>query len=246
MAGARKKGWFVRTLWILGALAGSSLQPIAGQNSRDRPFELIATVEVSSKYYWRGFDVTGNNAILQPSLTFSHDPSGLWFDLWASASLTSREESRTEDEVDLTFGWDWEPAAVCGFVAGAQLYLYPSAAGGHNHTHEVFGGIEFPAWPLETTVIYYHDLDLGSGGYLENRGSHAFGRLTISGSLGLSFGQYTSKRGFSDVLLGASYAFELAGETTLSPYLKGALVGDRERNSSSSEFWFGLVLSWGR
>lgn len=228
------------TLPLTGTLA-------AEDKDADAPVGVSATADLASTYYWRGFDLTDHNPALQPDLTLTHNPSGLFIDLWGSAALDDRSWTRDLDEIDLIVGLDHSLSSTVDVSAGAVFYFYPRLNPAEDSTEEAYAGLSFPSLPLSPSATYYQDFNLGDGGYLLVGGSHSIGALTLSADSGFNFKQYSDKTGFTDLVLGASYDINL-GESGayLTPYVRFAAVDDKERNPDSTEVWFGLSLGWDR
>jgi hypothetical protein len=211
------------------------------------PFRVGAAADLVSTYYWRGFDLTDHNPALQPDLTVTHDPSGLFVDLWASAALDDRSWTRDADEIDLTVGLDHSVSSAVAVSVGAIFYFYPRLDPTEDWSEEAYVGVSFPGLPLGPSATYYQDFNLGDGGYLRIGGSHSIGALSLSADSGFNFRQYTNRTGFTDLVLGASYDITL-GESgaSLTPYVRFAAVDDKQRNPDHTEAWFGLSLGWER
>jgi hypothetical protein len=204
-----------------------------------------AAADLVSTYYWRGFDITDHHPAFQPGFTLTHNPSGLWVNVWGSAALDERSWTRDVDEIDLTVGLDRSLSSAVDFSVGAIVYLYPRLEPAEDSTEEAYAGLSFPSLPLSPSATYYQDFNLGDGGYLLVGGSHSIGALTLSADSGFNFKQYTDKTGFTDLVLGASYDLYLGTSGTyLTPYVRFAVVDDKERNPDNAEVWFGLSLGW--
>jgi uncharacterized protein (TIGR02001 family) len=227
---------------LLFGAAGSHGQP-AGS---DPPLGVEIEAEVVSKYYWRGFNVTDDKPALQPGITLRHNPSGLWFNFWASLSLGNRPATRDTDEIDVTLALDRLLGETATLTAGVIFYRYPRLSTEENSTEEVFAGISFPEIPIQLRILYFQDFGLGDGGYFEVGGLHGIGDLSLAADLGIGASQYTGKKGFVDLVVGASYDVALGDSGFLSPFVRFAVVGDRDRNPDGTEFWFGVSVGWER
>ena len=210
------------------------------------PISLGASGEVVSEYYWRGYDITDGRPAFQPNFDLSHGPSGLWFNFWGSFALADRTQTRETDELDLTVGIDRSVNSALDLTAGAVFYVYPRLDPNEDLTEELFLGFSLPSLPLTPAVVYFQDLSLGDGGYLQVGGSHSIRDLTLSLRSGFNFKQYTKKTGFTDLVLGAGYDIRLGAGGYLTPSVNFAVVDDKERNPDSSELWFGIRFGWDR
>lgn len=233
------------TLLLAAPLLSTTL-PAADQDA-DPVWSLNATADVVSTYYWRGFDLTEHNPALQPSFTLTHNPSGLSVNLWGSTALDERSWTGDLDELDLTVGLDHSLGSAVDVNVGAIFYFYPRLEPSENSTEEAYAGLSFPSLPLSPSVSYFQDFDLGDGGYLLVGGTHSVGGLTLSADSGFNFKQYTERTGFTDLVLGASYYLYLGTSGAyLTPYVRFAVVDDKERNPDDTEFWFGIAVAWDR
>jgi uncharacterized protein (TIGR02001 family) len=231
-------------LVLLSPSAASHAQPTT--NTDEPTIGVEVEADVVSTYYWRGFDVTDHEPALQPGFTLRHKPSGLWFNVWTCLALNNRQRSREADEIDLTLALDRPLGEPATLTLGFLHYRFPRVVPEENSTDELFAGIFFSELPLQPSIFYFHDFGLGDGGYLQVGGVHALGPLTLAADLGFSLAQYTDKKGFSDLVVGASYDIPVAGTGYLSPFVKFAVVDDRDRNPDRSEFWFGVAVGWER
>ncbi len=231
---------------ILLALILPMLSAGAFGEDQDDPGTVSVGVsaDVVSDYYWRGFDVTDGHPAFQPNFDFSHNASGLWFNFWGSFPLSDRAQLRDTDELDFTVGLDRSLNDKLDITAGAVFYAFPRLDPSEDLTEEVFLGFSFSSLPLSPTTIYYQDLNLGDGGYLQVSGSQSIKNLTLSLQSGFNFKQYTEKTGFNDLIIGAGYDISLGTGGYLTPYVNFAVVDDKERNPDNTELWFGISFGW--
>jgi hypothetical protein len=218
-----------------------------GEDKNDPdPVGLGASGEVVSEFYWRGYDVTDGHPAFQPNFDLSHGSSGLWFNFWGNLPLSDRAQTRETDELDFTVGIDRSVNDALDITAGAIFYVFPRLEPDEDLTEELFVGFSLPSLPLTPTVIYFQDLSLGDGGYLQVGGTHSIHDLTLSLRSGFNFKQYTDKTGFTDLVLGAGYDISLGTGGYLTPSVNFAVVDDKERNPDSAELWFGIRFGWDR
>lgn len=210
------------------------------------PWAVDVVVEFSSKYFWRGFDVFPDSWVWHPELEIGHQPSGLWLNLWVAQAVQKRDEYGLGDELDLTLGWD-RPLGK-GVVAGIGgiLYWYPRFDGEDERTRELFARCQFQDLPLSPEVAYFHDFDLGRGGYLQITGDRQLRDFELGFESGFTFKQYTSKSGLSHLALSLAYVREFGGGGWISPFVRGALIADEERNPDDATAWFGVSIGWGK
>ena len=83
------------------ALGSLSIEARAEEPAKSITVE--AGADVVSSYIWRGTDCAGFS--IQPSLTFTHEKSGLSFNVWASAELFEGHDWANMTEFDLALSW---------------------------------------------------------------------------------------------------------------------------------------------
>lgn len=221
---------------------------LAAQSEEEEEFSLSVggSVDLVSRYIWRGFDITDDRPVVQPGFTLAHNSSGLWLNVWSSQSIAARDLTRDADELDLTFGFDHDLNDHIAISLGSISYFYPRLSTNEDFTSEVYGGLTLTGLPLSPNLSYYHDFKLGDGGYWAVGGAHSFRDLTLSMDFGFNDGQYTEKSGFLDAVFGASYDIALGSGGYLTPYVRIAIIDDEARNPDNSEAWFGVAFGWER
>lgn len=80
-----------------------TLTTVAKAEEPAKSISIEAGADVVSSYIWRGQDCGGFS--IQPSLTISHETSGLSFNVWASAELFEGSEWANMNEFDLALSW---------------------------------------------------------------------------------------------------------------------------------------------
>lgn len=216
----------------------------ARSTAAEGPYEVTFSVEMASTYYWRGFNLTDDNWVVQPGIQARHSASGLGFSVWSSHALGDRRITGDADEVDLTMEWIRRLGRHLEVAAGGTLYAYPRWNGENEWSRELFAGLSLPEVFLAPSATYYHDFDQGDGGYLAVSGSHAFRRFELSVESGFSFHQYTERSGFNDLVAELSCGFDVGTRGSLAPFLRLGVIRDRERNPDDAMIWFGFNLSW--
>lgn len=232
-------------LLVLATLLSATRTASAEEEDSEPAFSINAAADITSTYYWRGYDLTDHEPAFQPSLTLTHNASGLSVNLWGSAAMDDGSWTRELDEIDLTVSLDRTLTEGVDVSVGTIVYFYPRLNEEEDSTEEVYAGLSFPSLPLSPSVTYFQDFDLGDGGYLLVGGSHSVGNVTLTADSGFNFEQYTEKTGFTDLVLGISYDLSLGTSGAyLTPFARFAAVNDKERNPDNAEFWFGFTLGW--
>lgn len=235
----------MRKILIIGTVLLVSLHLASIQvAANDEPFTVGVSVDLTSTYYWRGFNVTDDHPAIQPTLAVRHNRSGLFFEFWSSHALSNRSDFAEADEYDFTLGWDFSLGSQAGLTLGAIAYVYPRLEREEDLSREFFAGLYLVDVPLNPSVTYYRDIDLGDGGYLELGASRCLGDLALGADLGFSFEQYTPRNGLSDVVLKAAYTIPIGAEGSIAPFVNLAVVNDSARNPDDTVFWFGVTLAW--
>jgi len=139
------------------------------------------TVGLYSKYVWRGFELSKDSMVIQPSVTIGYQ--GLGFNLWGNLDTDQAMELYDEDganwnETDMTISYDGS-YGMFGYGVG---YIY-YALDGADDTQEVYVSfsVDVPASP---TLTVYRDMDAAPGWYISLEVSHAID-LMENLSLGL-------------------------------------------------------------
>lgn len=163
------------------ALAGCTL--LAGPAlaaEEEKPFADL-TVGAYSQYIWRGFALSKDSIVVQPSMTIGY--KGFSMNLWGN--LDSDPYSSTTDnknnwtETDLTLAYDREIGPVA-LTAGYIYYALDAA----NDTQEVFVSASYDTF-LSPTLSVYKDIANFSGWYATLGISHS---LPLTETLALDLG----------------------------------------------------------
>jgi len=205
-----------------------------------------------SRYVWRGFDVTPNNAPgLQPSLTWTLGSSGFSVNLWSNIPLKDRK--LYNDELDLTLSYSRALSDAVSAEVGFIQYGWYFA---EDFSFEDFTSQEFylslglSQMPLTPGITFYYNVaDSEKGLYIAVQVSHSLPvtaqkSLALSAALGYNNGQWLpegSDTGFSDLQISASMPFKagpLAVTASLN-YMHPML----DIVNTDDEVWFGITLS---
>nr|MDA3834360.1 hypothetical protein [Spirochaetales bacterium] len=89
----------------------------------ERP-EADLTVGLYSQYVWRGWALSEESLVIQPSMTVSYE--GFGFNLWGNLDADNQaEDTNSWNETDMTLSYDWDMLGV-DFGVG---YIYYALEG---------------------------------------------------------------------------------------------------------------------
>ncbi len=169
-------------LGVLGVLGTMCCLQFGGvaMAEEEKPTASVA-VSALSKYVWRGFELSKDSIVLQPSMTVAYKgfSANVWGNVDTDYYVQGTENSNTNywNETDFTLAYDWTMGPV-GLTAG---YIY-YGLDGIPDTQEVFGRA---AWNtlLTPTLSVYRDFDDLPGWYLTLGVSHS---VPITDGIGLN------------------------------------------------------------
>ena len=253
----KKKMLKIGGLALAGILA-SGLVANSVRAEEEKP-EAELSVSALSQYIWRGYELSQDSIVLQPSMTISY--KGFGFNLWGNFDTDHFDTETTEfNETDMTISYD----GSCNFADYGAGYIY-YALDGADDTQEWYVTTSLKTL-LSPTLSIYLDTDNYPGVYVTLGISHS---IEISKGytldLGAQIGYYDlnddvdldgdglendSYSDFHDGLLSASMTFPLDKYVSITPeiYYSFALSSDAEdmiKNSSvdgdDSDFIYGGV-----
>ncbi len=213
--------------------------------------DLSFSVDFTSRYIWRGWDILNSNPAVQPSVTYNFGDTGFSINLWGSFALKERDIYKYSDELDLTLSYTFQPTEHIEMTMGFIHYGYYFANNfrfKNNTTQEAYITTTFKTAPLTPYLSIYYDFNTGKGLYIIGGLSHSFRitdqhDLTLQSSIAWNGKHTINKTGFSDFTAGASMDFKI-DKVTLTPYIKYSRVFMREINPSENEVWFGGIISF--
>ena len=176
-----------------------------------------ASIAFLSKYVWRGFELSDDSIVIQPSMAVAY--KGFGMNLWGNLDTDYyASETNKWNETDFTLSYDGAYEKL-GYGVGWILY----ALDGVHDTQEIYGTLSYDVL-LAPTFTFYYDIDDFAGGWYANLGfSHTFMIAENYGlDLGLSFGYLDDNDGyaeFHDGLLSASMSFPIGEYITITPEL---------------------------
>ena len=144
------------------------------------------SVSLSSKYVWRGYELSNDSIVIQPSMTVGY--KGFGFNLWGNLDTDQDEELFGTDggnwnETDMTLSYDGS-AGMIGYSLG---YIYYSLDGAAD-TQELYAGISIDTIAAPSLTIY-RDFDEYEGWYVNLGVSHSF---PITEAVSLDIGGHVS------------------------------------------------------
>jgi uncharacterized protein (TIGR02001 family) len=186
-----------------------------------------ASVALLSRYVWRGFGLSDDSLVIQPSLTASY--KGFGANLWANLNTDDTSvDTNLWNETDFTLSYDGAYEKL-GYGVG---WIYYSVVG--SDSQEFYGTLSYDVLLAPTFKIYY-DTDGYAGAWYANLSfGHTFMIAEKYGlDLGLSFGYYDDNDGYSefhDGLLSASMSFPIGEYIAITPqiYWSFALSSDAQ------------------
>lgn len=260
-----------KAMWILLSLlllSGSNV--MWAQESEDEGgVGIEASIDVTSRYLWRGYDLNHKKPTIQPSVTYS--PAfikGLSLNAWSFIGIGTDKAKGDEktglDEVDLTLTYEKELIAekLTGSVSLINYnYISDWMSGGdeNNNDFEVNAALYYVAMANEKMSIvpylsYYRGLDKGeskgiAANYLEFGAAYSYiinEQWSVSPTLNTAWtDQYEIDKKFSYVALSvpATYA---SGAWSLTPYLNVVKpLEDLNADKKKLVLWGGLNFTYG-
>lgn len=246
-------------------LPGAALAQEAGAEAEP---ELEVTVDLVSRYVWRGYDLSHADPTLLVNLNYYPAAApGLWMNVGAIAGLVENEElgdSGTNiDEFDLTIGYERE-LADGAWTLGAALYYYGyETTWTQDYAYEDNNDFEvnlYAYWQaaehLRPTLEYYRGLDDGiEGDYVELGLVLPFGGERWSTEPKVTAG-WSNQYEVPDRVTNVQAVLPLtwsAGSFALTPSLNYTWVDDPEgfnpeeitgETPEDGLFWVGVRLAW--
>ena len=181
-----------------------------------------ASVAFLSKYVWRGFELSKDSLVIQPSLSVSY--MGFGANLWANLDTDYYETgSHNWNETDWTLSYDGAYGKL-GYGVGWIYYALEDVADADirgDDSQEFYGSLSYDVI-IAPTFTFYYDVDTFAGLWYANL---AFGHSFMvadkySLDLGLAFGYLDdgeSYNEFHDGLLSASMSFPIGEYVAITP-----------------------------
>ncbi len=164
------------------AAAGVCLSMFSGMANagEDKPTADL-TVGAYSQYIWRGFEMSKDSIVLEPSMTVAYKgfSANVWGNLDTDPYSAEEDLSHKWNETDMTlaYGWEMGPAAL------SVGYIY-YALDATDDTQEFFASAGLNVL-LTPTLTVYRDTDSYQGWYTTLAISHSF---PVHGDITLDLG----------------------------------------------------------
>jgi len=180
--------------------------------------EAEAAVGLYSKYVWRGFELSEDSLVIQPSVTVAY--KGFGINLWGNLDTNQsgmESQAFNWNETDLTLSYD----GAVGMVGYSLGYIYYNLDDLED-TQEVYAGLSLDVL-LAPTLTVYKDIANLPGWY----GTFGIGHsLAINDKLALDLGARVGYldndadyHEFHDGLLSASLSYAVNDRITVGPEL---------------------------
>jgi hypothetical protein len=210
-----------------------------------------ASISIYSTYVWRGFGLSDDSIVIQPSMTVGY--KGFAANLWGNLDTDYYATDNTKyNETDITLSYDGAYEKL-GYGVG---YIY-YALDGTNDTQEIYGTLNYDVL-LSPTLAFYYDVDEFSGAWYATFDiSHSFA-ITEKYALDLGFlvsymDDDEDYDAFHNGVLSASMTFPFAKYFSLTPEVNYsfALSNDAEdyikagsADDDDSYFYGGTTISF--
>ena len=155
--------------------------PVFAAEEAEKPSGSMS-VAMLSKYVWRGYELSKDSMVIQPSLTASY--LGFSLNLWgnldtAQSTALYAKDGANWNETDLTLSYGGK-AGMVNYAAGYIYYGLEGAA----DTQEVYGSLGLDTI-LAPTLTVYRDIGASPGWYVTLGVSHSL-QVTDKISLALA------------------------------------------------------------
>ncbi len=206
--------------------------------------EASADVAILSKYIWRGFELSDDSVVIQPSATVAY--KGFSFNLWGNLDTDSANDDADFNETDMTLSY----ATSLGPVGLDIGYIYYALEGNDSGEIYISTGLDTL---LSPSLTIYRDFDEFRGWYVNFGLSHSFDigngmTLDLSGSVGYMDVDDTDYQEMHDGLISVGLAIPLGKYFSLSPMVAYSFGLSSEADialetgpSMESDFIFGGI-----
>ena len=233
----------MKSIYIISTfvLAAASVTPVYAEDSA-----VVYTLDFTSKYIWRGWDLTPKNKpAVQPGVSYSK--GSMEYGYWSSFALTNRNKLSSDDEFDVYFSYNSSFGETTEYSVGLTYYSWLNADNfsfDGNTTPEPFITVTDSRMPYGLSFGLYYDLNLGDGVYLLASGDHSMNfaerAVDFSLSVGYNGGQWGADTGISDIVFSAGSSFEFSFGS-LSPAVYYAIIPLSIKGfSGDNKLWFSL------
>ena len=190
------------------------VHPVIG---KEKPFTTDLTIGLYNQYVWRGYELSKDSLVIQPS--FSVDYNGFGVNLWGNFDTDQYDLDKGNwNETDLTISYS-------GAVSGVTYdigYIYYALEDGEEDTQEVYATLGLDAL-LSPTFGIYRDVDNNPGWYISLGVGHSFViSETLILELGAQVGYVDDDQDYSafhDGLISLSLSYSINDHIALTPEL---------------------------
>lgn len=210
---------FSKTKKLITGIAAASLILAAGITTamaEEEAPSADASVAFLSKYVWRGYELSRDSIVIQPSLSASY--KGFGANLWGNLDTKYYDtDTKNWNETDLTLSYDGSYEKL-GYGVG---WIYYALEDGADDTQELYGTVSYDML-LSPSLTFYYDIDDFGGAWYANLSvGHSF-MVTdqYSLDLGLSLGYMDDNDGYAalhDGVLSASMSFPVSEYVSITP-----------------------------
>jgi len=186
--------FFRRTKLFIGVLAALSLVMISSASAHaegedDKPTASLYT-DVLSKYVWRGYALSKDSVVIQPSMTAGY--KGFSLNLWGNFDTNAHPPGNpppysgaTWNETDLTFSYSHQIYGELSGTVGGIYYALDST----DDSFEIFGGLSYAFPWLTFAVTGYREVSHYPGWWIQFDASRNFKLpwYDMSTDLGMTF-----------------------------------------------------------
>lgn len=215
----------------------------------ESPVSASADVSVLSQYVWRGYALSDDSIVIQPSVTVSY--KGFSFNLWGNLDTDDSMNYSGDssfNETDMTLSYDW----ACDMFSFGAGYIYYGLEG--EDTQEVYFSVGLDTI-LAPSLTVYRDIDTFPGWYYNLGISHSISftddiALDLSAAVGYyDIGDYSE---FHDGAVSASVTLPVNDYISVTPLVTYtfALTSESEDDikavswdSKSDHFYGGVTCS---
>jgi hypothetical protein len=235
----------LKTLVMAGfvALTLGSLPAFAEDDS----LSVSADVGVFSQYVWRGYALSDESIVIQPSVTLAYD--GLSLNVWGNYDTDYFDTGTDYNETDFTLSYNLS-YEIIKFGVG---YIYYDLDNGD--TQELYFKATFEGY-LNPSLTFYRDIDAAKGLYVNFGISHSYAitnlyNLDLSASIGYYDLKDDSYSKVHDGNITASMTLPINDNLSMTPslsYIVG-ITGDakdkiRDYKGNSDHFVGGFTCTY--
>jgi len=211
---------FNGTKKLITGIAAASLLLAAGINAAMAEEEVPsadASVGFYSKYVWRGYELSKDSMVIQPSLTTSY--KGFSANLWANLDTDLyTSEGNKWNETDFTLSYDGAYDKL-GYGVGWIYYALDSSI----DTQEFYGTVSYDVLLSPSLTVYYDTDHFGGAWYVDLSIGHSIAfNENLSLDLGLSLSYLDDNDSYNALhngLVSASMTFPVNEYLSITPEL---------------------------